>query len=317
MSHAGLALRRALADKMGLTGGLSRALASPRPLIHDRGRVTAGLACAIADGAEVISDFRVMGDPKELFSAVASVPTTWRTLNEIAVGGSRSLGRITTAVNAARPAAWTGIEARHGALPGVRIADRVLGRVTSIRLDATVTPAHSLQGAGGARFQRQWRHHPPLAGQLRQHRRAAGRDAAPRRGRLEHGDRSPHGAGGLDRGAAVGLPTAADGDQRRGRGQPRADRPPGSAGFLAPADLLAGLDLGAREREASWSRSPCCRRCWDSRRRPAGCGTPASESGSAAAMSTAAAAERELARRGQLQPAQPRRAGRPRASHGS
>jgi hypothetical protein len=39
-----------LADKTGLTGGLSHALASPRLLIHHRGRVTADLACAIADG---------------------------------------------------------------------------------------------------------------------------------------------------------------------------------------------------------------------------------------------------------------------------
>jgi hypothetical protein len=50
---------RALADKTGLTGGLSKALASRRLLVHGRGRVLADLACAIADGAEVISDFRV------------------------------------------------------------------------------------------------------------------------------------------------------------------------------------------------------------------------------------------------------------------
>jgi hypothetical protein len=60
VSHAGVALVRALADNTGLTAGLSGALASRRLLVHDRGRVLAGLACAIADGAEVISDFRVM-----------------------------------------------------------------------------------------------------------------------------------------------------------------------------------------------------------------------------------------------------------------
>jgi hypothetical protein len=37
VSHAGLALLRALADKTGLTGGLSKALASERLLVHDRG----------------------------------------------------------------------------------------------------------------------------------------------------------------------------------------------------------------------------------------------------------------------------------------
>jgi hypothetical protein len=62
VSHAGVALLRVLADKTGLTAGLSRALASRRLLVHDRGRVLADLACAIADGAEVISDFRVMTD---------------------------------------------------------------------------------------------------------------------------------------------------------------------------------------------------------------------------------------------------------------
>jgi hypothetical protein len=59
---AGLALLRHLAGKSGLTGGLAQALASARLLVHDRGRVLADLACAIADGARVISDFRVMAE---------------------------------------------------------------------------------------------------------------------------------------------------------------------------------------------------------------------------------------------------------------
>jgi len=50
VSHAGLALLRALAERTGLTGGLSKALASDRLLVHDRGQVLADLACAIADG---------------------------------------------------------------------------------------------------------------------------------------------------------------------------------------------------------------------------------------------------------------------------
>ena len=36
VSHAGLALLRQLADKTSLTAGLSRALASPRLLVHDQ-----------------------------------------------------------------------------------------------------------------------------------------------------------------------------------------------------------------------------------------------------------------------------------------
>jgi hypothetical protein len=58
VSHAGLALLRHLADKTRLTSGLSRALASPQIFVHDRGGVLADLACSIADGARVLSDFR-------------------------------------------------------------------------------------------------------------------------------------------------------------------------------------------------------------------------------------------------------------------
>ena len=143
VSHAGLGLLRLLSDRTGLTEGLSRALASDRLLTHDRGRVLSDLACAIADGAQVISDFRVMGDQEDLFGLVASVPTAWRTLDEIAGGGDRALGKITAAVNAARRRAWAGIGARHGALPGVRIADKLLDGVTCIRLDASVVTSHS------------------------------------------------------------------------------------------------------------------------------------------------------------------------------
>jgi hypothetical protein len=142
VSHAGLALLRQLADRTGLTAGLSGALASRRLLVHDRGRVLADLACAIADGAQVISDFRVMGDQRELSGPVASVPTLWRALAEIG-GGEKAARRVAGAVNQARRVAWARAEARHGGLPGVRVADRLLDGVACIRLDATVVTAHS------------------------------------------------------------------------------------------------------------------------------------------------------------------------------
>src|ERR1700676_3893609 len=141
-SHAGLVLLRQLADRTGLTAGLSAALPSPLGG-HDRGRVFADLACAVADGARVISDFRVMGDQRELFGPVASVPTAWRALSEIARGGDRRRRRVTAAVNKARRHARAHGAARHGGLAAVRVADRKLAGVTGVRLDATVVTAHS------------------------------------------------------------------------------------------------------------------------------------------------------------------------------
>jgi hypothetical protein len=176
VSHAGVALLRALADNTGLTAGLSKALASDRLLVHDRGRVLADMACAVADGAEVISDFRVMAGQRELFGLVASVPTAWRTLDEIAAGGGRVQARIARAVDAARRRAWAGIEARHGAIPGVRVADKVLEQVICLRLDATVVTAHSDKAGAEPNF-KGFGLHPlgcwcdntgePLAGMLR------------------------------------------------------------------------------------------------------------------------------------------------------
>jgi hypothetical protein len=147
VSHAGPALLRQLSDRTGLTSGLSAGLPSPLGG-HDRGRVFADLACAIADRARVISDFRVMGDQPELFGPVASVPTAWRALNEMACRGDRGRRKVTAAVSRARRHAWAQGIARPGALPPVRVADRKLAGVTCIRLDATVVPACSAKEPG-------------------------------------------------------------------------------------------------------------------------------------------------------------------------
>src|ERR1700760_1328591 len=157
VSHAGLVLLRQLADRTGLTAGLSAALPSPLGG-QDRGRVFAALACAIADGARVISDFRVMGDQRELLGPVASVPTAWRALKEAACGGDRGRRKVTAAVNKARRAAG----APAGPPPPVRVADRILEGVTCIRLDATVVPAHSDKERAEANF-KGYGHHPLLA----------------------------------------------------------------------------------------------------------------------------------------------------------
>ena len=162
VSHAGLVLLRQLADRTGLTAGLPAALPSPDGGL-DRGRVFTDLACAIADGARVISDFRVMGDQQDVFGQVASVPTAWRALKEAAAGGDRTRRKVTAAVNKARRYAWTQAAARHGQLPPVQVADRQLTGITCIRLDATVVHAHSDKEQAEPNF-KGYGHHPLLAG---------------------------------------------------------------------------------------------------------------------------------------------------------
>ena len=63
----------------------------------------------------------------------------------------------------ARRHAWAQVAARHGALPAVRVADKVLEGVTCIRLDATVTAAHSDKELAEANF-KGYGHHPLLGG---------------------------------------------------------------------------------------------------------------------------------------------------------
>jgi hypothetical protein len=250
VSHAGVALVRALADNTGLTAGLARALASDRLVTHDRGRVLADLACVIADGGEAVSDFRVIGDQAGLFGPVASVPTAWRMLAEVAGGGTRTAGRVSAAVNAARRVAWAQIATRHGGLPGIRIANKILEGVTCIRLDASVVTCHSDKELAEPNF-KGFGYHPllaycdntgePLAGMLR--RGSAGSNTA-----ADH-------LAVLDA-AIAALPPA----QRR-RLMVTADGAGASHGLITRLDALAarrgyelvysvGWELGERERAA-------------------------------------------------------------------
>jgi len=126
-AHAGARLLCELADELGLGHGLSEAMAptKKRRRGHDRGQVLVDLAVAIADGATAISDLRVLADQPALFGEVASVPTTWRTLEAI---DEAALERIASARATARAEAWAA-----GLDPGFYVID----------LDATLVGSHS------------------------------------------------------------------------------------------------------------------------------------------------------------------------------
>ena len=161
VSHTGAVAVRALADRTGLTGALSVALARRGFLpVHDRGRVLTDAAVMIADGGRVMSDLAVLRDQGELFGPVASDPTLWRSLD--AVGGLQR-DRIAAARARTRRRVWDLIAARHGRIPPARVADRDLGATVVIRLDASIVIAHSEKALAAPTFKRTWGHHPLTA----------------------------------------------------------------------------------------------------------------------------------------------------------
>lgn len=127
VSHVGARLLCDLADDLGLTAGLSEAMAptKQRQRGHDRGEVLVDLAVALADGATTISDLRVLSTQPGLFGTVASVPTAWRTLEAV---DDAALSRIALARKTARQAAWAA-----GMDPGFYVID----------IDGTLVTAHS------------------------------------------------------------------------------------------------------------------------------------------------------------------------------
>ena len=161
VSHAGSAATRLLADRAGLTGGLSGAMARRgfAPL-HDRGRVLADLAVAIADGATTIGEIDTLRHQGELFGLVASDTTVWRTL---AGCGPAELARIAKARARTRRHVWGLITARHGGIPPARVAGRDLGEVIVVRLDATIVVAHSDKQQARGTFKGTYGFHPLTA----------------------------------------------------------------------------------------------------------------------------------------------------------
>jgi hypothetical protein len=146
-AHVGSRLVCDLADELGLTEGLSVAMAptKQRRRGHDRGRVLVDLAVMLAGGGETITDLAVLRDQPRLFGEVASLATAWRTLEAI---DEAALGRIAVARAAARRAAWAA-----GGDPGFYVID----------IDATLVNAHSEKERAAPTYKRGFGFHPLLA----------------------------------------------------------------------------------------------------------------------------------------------------------
>jgi hypothetical protein len=136
VSHAGSALVAQVADKLGLTSGLSLRLAGlkRRRRGHDPGGVLRDLAVMLADGGECVSDLGGVRDQDALFGPVASDSTAFRVIDRVA-----STPGLLEAVRAAHARA----RARFWELCGA--PERL-----TIDVDATLITAHSeKEGAAG------------------------------------------------------------------------------------------------------------------------------------------------------------------------
>jgi hypothetical protein len=174
VGHAGAALLRELADRVGLTSALGWRGSQDRRRRHPDAAVLRDLAVMLADGGDCLSDLAALRDQPELFGPVASTPTAWRVL-ERAAHDPDGLARLRAARAHARARAWTA-----GGDPDVELL--------VIDADATLVLAHSdhKEGAAGT-YKHTFGFHPllayldrgaapgePLAGVLRPGNAAAG-----------------------------------------------------------------------------------------------------------------------------------------------
>ena len=105
VSHAGTAVLSELADRTGLTRGLSEAMAGCGISwhTHDPGVVLTHLAVAIADGAHCLCDIDALRKNSELFGEVASVTTAWRAVKATTAPELRAIAK---AVAKTREVVW-------------------------------------------------------------------------------------------------------------------------------------------------------------------------------------------------------------------
>jgi hypothetical protein len=127
VSHAGTALLAELADRAGLTDGLSEALAGTRERrsAHDPGWVLVDVAVTLADGRDCVTDLDAYGGQERLFGARASETTTHRVLKSV---DEPLLDAIRAARAGARSRVWNA-----GARPDT----------ITLNIDATLLTAHS------------------------------------------------------------------------------------------------------------------------------------------------------------------------------
>jgi Transposase DDE domain group 1 len=149
VAHAGAVSVRMLADRVGLTAGLSSALTRRGFTAgHDRGRVLVDVATMIAAGGEAIADIDTLRHQDQVLGPVASPPTVWRALDELT---PTRLRRLERARARARAHVWGLFP--DGRPPATSVAGMSLEPdLVVLDVDATLVQAHSeKEGATGTR----------------------------------------------------------------------------------------------------------------------------------------------------------------------
>jgi hypothetical protein len=140
-----------VADRSGLTAGLSQVLGGAPRRRHDPGVCLAQLVVALADGAECLSDLDALRAQPQLFGPVASRSSAQRAFGVL---GPAELRRLAGARRDARTAAWA-------AGPGPDTDE------TTIDLDATIVRTKADKEDAAPTHKRTYGHHP-LVGMLAQ-----------------------------------------------------------------------------------------------------------------------------------------------------
>jgi hypothetical protein len=156
VAMAGVIGLRMVADRTGLTSGLSAVLAKPGfTPVHDRGRVLTDIACSIAAGGTDIYDIEALRAQSEVFAAVASDTTALRALGEI---GDRDLHRIDAQRANARMHLWSLLP---DGVPRSRFAGgHDCGEAIVLRVDGTISVAHSAKAQAAGTFKGTFGFHP-------------------------------------------------------------------------------------------------------------------------------------------------------------
>ena len=145
-SHAGSLLLAEMADRSGLTAGLSAAMGHTRSRAsrHDPGTTLAHLAVMLADGGDCMSDLAVLRNQPGLFGEVASDPTAWRTVTGMSLN------------------AFTGVEVARAQARARVWAAGVAPATITLDFDATLLTAYSEKEDAAPNYKRGFGFQPLL-----------------------------------------------------------------------------------------------------------------------------------------------------------